>query len=544
MRTRLGAVVAIPVAALLLTACVAPSSGPRIQGDPVDVDFEVPDASRLTGLSEVHWSTGIVDVFDDVVAMLPDIAPLREQFTADDAAYGATVMTTLGIDPTALATTLPKGGHLSRGAATITDSDTIGNFMVGALAPGAVGGAMNEADAGSFGDQDSVSNNGVTMTRDENGDVSVKVEHDSSASNGGTAAASTSSASYDGTYCPGPDGKFDAILQTQRAVTAQGGAGTASYAQSVRVEVSGTLNDEAFPEAMEVTTSQRTTRTDASGATTAATTAQATNWYGGPGLDPGKNPPRKVEDSAGSDAAVAGLVADGQARAAAMAVGMIPNLYRLWTEGGCVKIDTDAPTQVKPNSQTDFTIRVLRKATNAEVTGPLTLTLAGEKNVDPKKSVSTGGFHYTSGKQGTKGELTIVSTSKQGGAKKTHTFSTQAAYRVTGGWGAYTVDTSICSADVFATPAWGLELTGGGGGYTFGGSSLGLSYDSGGGHLVTLQGSWSLTKDDDGAPTAIDGTVSGMEITGAGTISPSITPVASAPVHFTIAPADDTSSCG
>ena len=34
---------------------------------------------------------------------------------------------------------------------------------------------------------------------------------------------------YDGTYCPGPDGRFDAIVQTSRNVTGSGAAGGASY---------------------------------------------------------------------------------------------------------------------------------------------------------------------------------------------------------------------------------------------------------------------------------------------------------------------------
>jgi hypothetical protein len=209
-----------------------------------------------------------------------------------------------------------------------------------------------------------------------------------------------------------------------------------------------------------------------------------------------------------------------------------------------VRIVTDAPTQVQPKTTTDFTIKVVRKATGAEVRGPLHLTLTGEKDVDPKESVSTGGFHYTSGKQGTTGELAIVATSRQGGARLTHTFSTQAVYRVTGGWGGYPVDTTICGADVFSTPAWGLQLSGGGGGYAFSGSAIGLSYDGGDGHILGLEGSWTLATDEDGAPTGIDATVSGMEATGAGTMYPKVSPIVLQTIHFDITPSDDASACG
>lgn len=545
MRTRLGAGAIVLATGLLLSACVAPS-GPRIDGEPVDVDFDLPDPSLLASLGDATWSSGVMFAFDEVAEMLPDLAPLRDELAADDIAFGQSVAERFGLDASGVVLTA-GGGHQSRPLRQLTDGQVLGNVLVGGMAPDAVGSAMDEVDNGALGDQDSATNNGQTVTRDENGDVSVTIERESSAGSGGATANAAESVRYDGTYCPAADGRFDAIVQTSRNVTGSGAAGTAAYQQDIRVEAQGVLGEDASPESMDVTVSQRTTRTDASGTTTAVATAQGADWLdggGSRGLEPGGNPPRKTEDSIGSSEDVAQLVTDGQSQGDAIALGLVTNLYRKWADGGCVTIETDAPTQVQPKSTTDFTIRVLRKVTHEEVRGPLHLTLTGEKEIDPKESVSTGGFHYTAGKQGTKGDLAIVATSRQGGAKLNHTFTTQAVYRVTGGWAGYTVDTTICGADVFSTPAWGIELAGGGGGYAFNGAAIGLSYDDGGGHILGLQGSWTLATDQDDAPTGIDATVSGMEATGAGTTNPKVSPIVLQSIHFDIAPSDDASTCG
>ncbi|MBN9140972.1 MAG: hypothetical protein J0H23_09125 [Micrococcales bacterium] len=545
MPTRLGAGAIAVATALLLSACTA-TNGPRIDGEPVDVDFTLPDPGLLASLGDATWSSGVMFAFDEVAELLPELAPLREQLAADDTAFGQSVTERFGLDASALVLTA-GGGKQSRPLRALTDNQVLGNVLIGGFAPDAVGSAMDEVDNGALGDEDSKTSNGQTVTRDENGDVSVTLEREANAGGGGASATAKESVRYDGTYCPGPDGKFDAIVQTSRNVTGSGGAGNASYQQDIRVEAQGVLGEDAMPESMDVVVSQRTTRTDAAGTTTAVATAQGADWLdggGSRGLEPGGNPPRKTEDSMGSSEDVKQLVTDGQSQGDAIALGLVTNLYRKWADGGCVTIETDAPVQVKPKSTTDFTIRVLRKVTHEEVRGPLHLTLAGEKEVNPTESVSTGGFHYTAGKQGTKGELAIVATSRQGGAKKTHTFTTQAVYRVTGGWGGYPVDETICGADIFSTPAWGLQLAGGGGGYAFSGATIGLSYDGGDGHILGLQGSWTLATDEDGAPTGIDANVSGMEATGAGTMYPKISPIVMQTIHFDIAPSDDASVCG
>ena len=542
MRTRLGAGAIVLATALLLSACV-PSTGPRIDGEPVDVDFALPDASLLTALGDASWSSGVMFAFDEVAEMLPELAPLREELAADDTAFGQSVVERFGLDASALVLTA-VGGKQSRPLRALTDGQVLGNVMVGGFAPDAVSSAMDEVDSGALKDQDTATNNGQTVTRDENGDVSVELERQSSAAGGSASAQATESVRYDGTYCPAADGRFDAIVQTSRNVAGAGAAGSASYQQDIRVEVQGVLGEDASPESMDVTVSQRTTRTDAAGATTAVATAQGADWLdggGSRGLAPAGNPPRKTEDSIGSAADVAQLVTDGQSQGDAIALGLVTNLYRKWADGGCVTIETDAPTQVKPNSQSDFTIRVLRKVTHEEVKGPLRLTLSGEKNVDPEESVSTGGFHYTAGKQGTTGELTIVATSRQGGAKKTHTFTTKAAYRVTGGWGAQTIDTTICDASVFSTAAWGLDFPGGG--YAFTSQLFGMNWLDGG-HMISLNGNWSLTTDADGNPTGVDATASGAEAFNLGTMSQTSNLIGTQTIHFDITPSDDASVCG
>ncbi|MCS0498855.1 hypothetical protein [Protaetiibacter mangrovi] len=544
MRTRLGAAAGLAAIALLLSGCTASGSG--LDGEPVEVDFALPDAGSLTSLGDAGWSSGVMFAVDELIGMLPELAPLRDEIAADDAAFGQSVVESFGLDGSGLAQSLAGGGQ-SRPVRAISDGQVLGNVLVGGFAPDVVSAAMDQVDEGQLGDQDSVSENGQTVTRDEDGDVSVVLERESQAGGSGGTAHAAESVRYDGTFCPGPDGRFDAIVQTSRNATGTGSAGGASYQQDVRVEAVGVLGEDAAPESMDVTVSQRTTRTDAAGSTTAVATAQHADWAswgGGSGLAPGGNAPRKTEDSIGSSEDVAQLVTDGQSQGDAIALGLVSNLMRTWSDGGCVRIDTDAPARVQPKSTTDFTIRVLRKVTDTEVTGPLHLTLAGEHDVDPKESVSTGGFHYTAEKQGTTGELTIVATSRQGGAKLTHTFTTQAVYRVTGGWTGFAVDTTICGADVFSTPAWGLQLAAGGGGYAFSGSTIGMSYDGGDGHILGLQGSWTLAVDEDGAPSGIDAQVSGMEATGAGTTHPNVTPIVMQSIHFDITPSDDASACG
>lgn len=492
---------------LALTSCVP--SGPLIEGDPVEVEFTVPDAALLTTIDEVAIDTGMAAAFDEVVAMLPDAHAVRDEFLADDRAFADALVGELGL-PSSVTFAPPSGGHLARAAGALSDGETLNNVVLGGIAGNTMSNMMDQAESSGSGPGTHPDGTGTTVTIDENGDLTVEIGNDSAGSAGGASANGGFTLRLDGTYCPGPDGRFDAILQASRQVQATGAAGSASYRQEVRVEAQGVLGDNAAPEQMDVTTSQRTTRTDAAGTTTAATTAQTTDWFGGPGLDPGKNPPRKTEDSLGSDADVAKLVADGQARAAALALGLVTGLYRMWTDGMCVHIVTDAPTEVEADTTTDFTIRVVRKLSGAEVEGPLHLTLTGEESVDPTESRSTGGFHFESGEEGSSGQLEIVSTSRQGGAKRSHTFTVgPGAWQAEGGWGQFTGTGTVCdltqpfvvgTASAFAfwsfTPGGKLDFA----------DITGAPQSS-----IYGIGSWSLVYEDD-KPVAIDGTVQADEI--------------------------------
>lgn len=508
-------VIAVGITAGLgLSACVPTGpSAPVIEGDPVDVQYPVMDQASAEQLvaQDLPMDTGMASAFDEVEAMLPEASSVREAFLADDRAFADGLLGALDVDPTVLTFDAPEAGRFGRTShGEISGGDAYGNLVVGGTAPQAVGNAIDTADSAGAGPGEHPAGSDTTVTVGDDGNVSIDIGHQSSATSGGAAANGGFTLRYDGAFCPAEDGHYDAIVQLSRTLQASSSGATASYHQEVRAEIEGVLGEDALPERMDITMSQRTSRTDASGATTSVATAQATNvqeqhWSAD------TNPPRKTEDSVGSGAEVARMVADGQSRAQVLAWSLMIGLIDKWADGMCVKIVTDAPAEVEADSTTDFTIRVVRKITGTEVEGPLHLSLDGDESLDPTESRSTGGFHFTSGAVGSAGIVDIVATSRQGGAKKQHTFTVgPGAWQVTGGSGEYQGSGVACDLDKpFVVPA---------------GSGLGFWSINPDGRVLFAditgapqtskdgEGQAVYTYDDNDMPVSIDATIRAEEI--------------------------------
>ncbi|WP_181408514.1 hypothetical protein, partial [Schumannella sp. 10F1B-5-1] len=80
---------------------------------------------------------------DELIGMLPELAPLRDEIAADDAAFGQSVVESFGLDGSGLAQSLAGGGQ-SRPVRAISDGQVLGNVLVGGFAPDVVSAAMDQ----------------------------------------------------------------------------------------------------------------------------------------------------------------------------------------------------------------------------------------------------------------------------------------------------------------------------------------------------------------------------------------------------------------
>lgn len=535
---------AIPALALaaLVTVSLSGCGGPS--GETVPVTYQLPSEADATKTLEgpITWYSGVLDVFDAVAKEVPGIAELRDAVEEEDAAFGAKALEALGTAgaPSAMPAPSWYGGRTSR---SDDGARAFENLIVGALGGQAQRGVIDAVSNGYLQPGSSGDDNGTQVTVNDDGTVTIEISAEGRQGSGATTASTSLSVVYDGKYCPGPDGRFDATAKSHRSVAGSAGGASSSRTEDVKANISGTLGENALPEEITIEATQMTSETGTDGSTQYITTTQRSSEPGFGGLDPAKNPPKKLGGSKGlSDARAKELTEKGQGDASIMLLGLLAGLTQLWSDGGCVGIDADLPESVQAKSVNDFTIKVKQKLTGSSVKGPLTLELTGDEDLNPTDSVSPGGFHYTAGEEGTSATIKITSTSRQGGATKTVTVTTGSMFRVVGGWGSATIDQTICGSQVFDMETWGLEAPGGG--YTFTGKTMIVAYtDQGGAHSITLTGNWALSRDGNGNPTAIDGTASGFEASGVGSAAPSIAPINNQAVHFTITPTTKGTAC-
>ncbi|QEO10268.1 hypothetical protein [Protaetiibacter larvae] len=406
------------VAALVLSGCSA--SGPS---DVVQLTFDLPseaEAREAVG-GPPQWYSGVLDVFDEVAAEVPGIESLRDAVEADDTAFGEQILAQLadlGGDeaPHAGPVLSWSGGRTSRSDA---GQQGFENLIIGGLGTYAQRGLQDALSGGSLHSGDSHGSDGLTFTVNDDGTTTVEISTEGQQVSGGATAGTSTSVVYDGRYCPGPDGRFDATAKVKRSVTGAAGGATASRTEEIRATLTGTLADNALPEEITMEAVQMTTVKGTDGSSRYLTTSQKVDDLDLGKFDTTKNPPHKLGGTEGlTKEQEQELSTSGQSGADTLAFGLLMGLIGMWTDGGCVSIETDLPESVPPQDVTDFTIDVQAKSGHGSVTGPLTLSLEGAESLEPLESVSKGGFHYTAGEQGTQATVSIVSTSRQGGATK------------------------------------------------------------------------------------------------------------------------------
>lgn len=403
---------------LTLAAC-SPSQHPDPNAVHVKFTFTPPDPKAPA--VPLAWYSGVLDEFDAVAKKVPGLDAVRGAVADQDAAFGkAALAAALKGGASATALGAPSGGP---GASRSDDLEGFKNVMIGSLGPEAVRGALDNPDTAKLPPGEPHTQDGVTISRESDGTVSITIANDGHQESGGASADTSTSVTYEGAYCPTADGHFDATAHVTRSVAGTSGGVSSSRSVELKARIHGVLGEDAFPSEMISDTTQQTTETGADGAKKYITTAQHTEGYNEngadwSGLDPASHPPKKLGGSAGlSTKDAERMTADSQLNANSLLSGLYLQLYRLWTDGGCVTIVADLPDRVAPESVTDFTIEVHRKLSGGAVKGPLHLSLEGGDELQPLESVSTGGFHYTAGKAGTTATVKVVSTSRQGGAK-------------------------------------------------------------------------------------------------------------------------------
>lgn len=438
-RTRPRALGALVVVALALSGC---ASTPTIEG----VELRTPAVDPQSPPTGLPYASGILEVFDDVAALVPGIAALRAEVEADDAAFGERILAELGGDPDQPeAAPLPAPEGPTRGAARAVDDVMAGSYLAGSFT-----GTLISATTGS----DAVRQLAIGATR-TNGDGTLSVKRTDAdnvelemsqkiAKRGSSGAVVTTDYRFkiEGVVCPADDGEFDIRLRVHHQVDGDADGSSAGATEELIASMKGRLGEDASPERMHISTSQRSTERAPDGTSiTVATRQQNDATDLASFFSTAKAPIELVERSKeASDADVKRLTQRGQERAAGMLYGLIVAMMLHWSNGGCVEIDSEAPAVVKPGSVTDIPVEVTAKLSGDAVTAKVALALTGEQSLSAQElRTPDGRFSYTAPAAiGSSAKIALSATSRRGGATLTLTISTGGAhFAVSGGDGIF-----------------------------------------------------------------------------------------------------------
>lgn len=544
--------------ALVLAACtkgdpVQEPSGPAVEppASATAAALVLPDVDALLA-APVHWESGILEVFDDLAVIVPEIAELRDEFVAEEERYREELfgdlesLEALALPGAPFGPSLPRGGGGGQVAAAAPgiDAGLGANFMVGATVPEMINSTFVTEGGTPFseipvGETRSAGGQSVTKTDERNSTIEMSAEHKEVKDR--TIVTTKYKLKVEGTMCPAEDGEFDVTITVEQFVTSTTDTGEAWEHQTLVANTKGRLGENAIPERYDVETMQSTVVRHPSGemATTTSTKQRSDLNF----REMEKSAPNVVGQSGElSQAEMDKITKQGDDRAMALAVGQMFGLFKHWLMGGCVQIKHDAPGKVDAESTTDIKVETKHRAAGAEVRSKVTLKLSGDKSVDPTEFTSTGSFQFTAGEPDSKATITINATSRQGGDEQKVTINVKGgAYIAIGGGDGYQITEKdhvvVCDLDEF-----GIWLPGRTSatdqvhwvffsepvdGYT---ATFG---DIKGNHMKGRGGSWELHTGENGQPSAITATYSeGFDIKNAGTQSQDAKELHGGSAHF------------
>ncbi|MFT4285538.1 MAG: hypothetical protein QM598_11960 [Protaetiibacter sp.] len=501
------------LAACAIVLCGCAPTVPTVEGVVIRTPVVDPDAPPA-----VHpYGSGMLDVFDDVAQFVPGIAGFRSELAADDAAFGARVLAEVDADPdTPVALPSTVTGGPKRGAARAADEVAMGSFLLGGFAGmlvSMVNGGEHVQKLG-VGQSQINDDKSLSMTRTDANNLDVEMSQKTEKSSGSGARVKTDfRVKIEGTICPGPDGEFDIRLRVHHQVDGSADGSSGGALEELITSMKGRLGENAFPEQMHLSTSHRSTETRTDGSSITVSTRQQNDstdlasWF-----STAKAPVELIERSKGaSDADVKRLTERGQGRAAAMLFGQIFSIMAMWSSGGCVKLDAQAPAVVKPSSTTDIPVNVVTKLGGEDVSAKVSLTLTGKESISTQvMRTPRVSFSYTAPQEiGHTATIGLKAESRRGAASLELKISTGGAhFAITGGSGIFAGTGEWCEgAGAFSVVGAGgttfFELFGVDGGNlrAAGGDAASGGYD--------LTGTWTVQTDDKDQPTGIYAQYSG-----------------------------------
>lgn len=511
-------IVAVALLALL-GGCVPSPPTLDVRIDDPTVDLPSILAGEATPGGE--YGSGILEVFDDVAELVPGLDELRPLVEADEATVAERFADAADDAPAARAVS-PRG----HGSSVAADDDVaVGAFLLGTFSGIILDAVASREDAADIpvGGSDRFGELGVTRTDERNVTVTMsqKAEH----SSGDATSTTDYETTVGGAVCPGPDGAFDATITVRHTVSGSAGGVSSGETQTLTGRLTGTLGENAFPEAVQATWQQKIAQTRPDGREIMVETRQATSGSY-PTVDAFTGAPvQLLGQSEGADASlVQQLAKRGQGRAANLVYGQLAALVTYWRTGGCVRIDASAPASVAPSSVTDIPTAVNARLDGSSVSAKVSISLEGAESVSTPTLRTPSRFSYAAPDEGgSTATIRLVAESRQGAHELSLTISTNGGhYAISGGSGPFAGSGEWCDgASAFSVSGGDVttffELGGLG---TFEGA---LQYSGGnmsGGWAGG--GSWSATVDDDGRPTVITAQYAGQfyAVTGGGVGTP------------------------
>lgn len=491
----------------------------------------LPDVEVLIA-TPLWWDSGIVEVFDDVALLAPEVAELRDEVVAHEARVGEDLLAQLeaadAVDEFALSSvtmpgvTIPGagsifgppvphggGGVVTAVATGVSIDPSLGaNLGIGMMAPELI--RLTFLDQGVDWESLPVGEGGTdgkgqSWTKLDQNNAAVEMAKDHQVVENDTIVTTKFRLRLEGTMCPAADGNFDVRITVDQTVTATTRAGESWENQNVIVNAAGRLSEEAVPESYDVETSQTTTQKHADGRSGYTSSMKQRSDLNFREMD--KDASEVLGQSGLTQSELDALTEQGDSRAVALAVGQMMGLFKHWLLGGCVQIKHDAPTSVDENSTVDIKIDTPHRVARSVAKSHITLTLAGDKSIEPAEFTSPGTFQYTSGDDGTQATIAIKATSRQGGDRASLTLevSGERAYLVTGGNDGHI----LTEADNVMTcflDTWGVMKPGGTAtnmvAWTFDGGDAGFHVLQGD-YLLARTGTWTLVADADGKPVGV-----------------------------------------